>query len=51
MEKVIITTSKTEKGFCASCDLLPGWVVAFLHAKSSTRWRVKVRAVVILDND
>ena len=29
MEKVIITTSKTEKGFCASCDLLPGWVVAF----------------------
>ena len=29
MEQVIISTSKTEKGFSASCELLPGWVVAF----------------------
>ncbi|MBQ6308146.1 MAG: helix-turn-helix transcriptional regulator [Bacteroidales bacterium] len=29
MEKVIISTSKTENGFSASCELLPGWVVAF----------------------
>lgn len=29
MEKVIISTSKTDNGFCASCELLPGWVVAF----------------------
>ena len=28
MEKVIISTSKTEKGFSTSCELLPGWVVA-----------------------
>ena len=29
MEKVIISTSKTEKGFSASCELLPGWIVSF----------------------
>lgn len=29
MEQVIISTSKTENGFSASCELLPGWVVAF----------------------
>ena len=29
MEQVIISTSKTKNGFSASCDLLPGWVVAF----------------------
>ena len=29
MEQVIISTSKTEKGFSASCELLPGWIVAF----------------------
>ena len=29
MEQVIISTSRTEKGFSASCELLPGWVVAF----------------------
>ena len=29
MEKVIISTSKSEKGFSASCELLPGWVVSF----------------------
>jgi len=30
MGKVIISTSKTEKGFSANCELLPGWVVAFI---------------------
>ena len=29
MEQVIISTSKTENGFSASCELLPGWVVSF----------------------
>ena len=29
MEEVVISTSKTEKGFSASCELLPGWVVAY----------------------
>jgi hypothetical protein len=29
MEEVIISTSRTEKGFSASCELLPGWVVAY----------------------
>ncbi|MDD3037897.1 hypothetical protein [Bacteroides sp.] len=28
MEKVTIQVSRTEKGYSASCDLLPGWVVA-----------------------
>ncbi len=28
MEKVIMLTGRTEKGFSCSCDLLPGWVVA-----------------------
>lgn len=28
MEKVAIQVSRTEKGYSASCDLLPGWVVA-----------------------
>lgn len=29
MDKVVISMSKTENGFSASCELLPGWVVAF----------------------
>ena len=29
MKQVIISTSRTEKGFSASCELLPGWVVAY----------------------
>lgn len=29
MEEVIISTSRTEKGFSASCELLPGWVVSY----------------------
>ena len=29
MEEVIISTSRTERGFSASCELLPGWVVAY----------------------
>jgi predicted RNase H-like HicB family nuclease len=28
MEKVFISVSRTEKGYSASCELLPGWVVA-----------------------
>ena len=29
MEEVVISTSRTEKGYSGSCELLPGWVVAF----------------------
>jgi predicted RNase H-like HicB family nuclease len=35
MEKVIISTSKTERGYSGSCDLLPGWVVSFTGDFSS----------------
>ena len=28
MEKVIITTARTENGYSGSCSLLPGWIVA-----------------------
>lgn len=27
MEKVFIRVGKTENGYCADCELLPGWVV------------------------
>ena len=30
MEKVLITVGKTDNGYCAGCDLLPGWVVAVM---------------------
>lgn len=29
MQKLVINTSKTPDGFSASCDLIPGWVVAY----------------------
>lgn len=29
MEKVVMNAARTEKGYSCSCDLLPGWVVAF----------------------
>ena len=29
MEEVIISTSRTEQGFSASCSILPGWVVSY----------------------
>jgi hypothetical protein len=29
MSKLIINTSKTDMGYSASCDMLPGWVVAY----------------------
>lgn len=29
MQKLIINTSKTPDGFSASCDIMPGWVVAY----------------------
>lgn len=29
MSTVIINTSKTPNGYSASCDLMPGWVVAY----------------------
>lgn len=29
MEKVVMNTARTEKGYSCSCDLLPGWVVAY----------------------
>lgn len=29
MQKLVINTSKTPEGFSASCDLIPGWVVAY----------------------
>lgn len=28
MKKVIINTVRTEDGYCCTCSLLPGWVVA-----------------------
>lgn len=28
MEKVVMNTAKTEKGYCCNCDIIPGWVVA-----------------------
>lgn len=29
MQRLTINTSKTDKGYSASCDLIPGWVVAY----------------------
>lgn len=29
MQRLYINTSKTPKGYSASCDLIPGWVVAY----------------------
>lgn len=29
MQRLTINTSKTPKGYSASCDLMPGWVVAY----------------------
>ena len=29
MGKVIILTGKTEKGFCGTCNLIPGWIVSY----------------------
>ena len=28
METLVMITAKTEQGYCCTCDLLPGWVVA-----------------------
>lgn len=28
MRQLVMTTGITETGYCCSCDLLPGWVVA-----------------------
>ena len=35
MEEVIISTSRTERGYSGSCELLPGWVVSFSGTFSS----------------
>lgn len=29
MQRLTINTSKTQNGYSASCDLIPGWVVAY----------------------
>ena len=29
MEKVVMNTARTEKGYSCACELLPGWVVAY----------------------
>lgn len=29
MEKVIMKAARTENGYCCSCDIIPGWVVAY----------------------
>ena len=29
MENVIIKAARTDKGYCCSCDIIPGWVVAY----------------------
>ena len=46
---VIISTSKTEKGFSASCELLPGWVVAFTGSFSDFINYVKESIVFYVD--
>lgn len=28
MEVVVINVARTENGYCAACDILPGWIVA-----------------------
>ncbi len=28
MGNIVIDVAKTESGYCAACDILPGWVVA-----------------------
>lgn len=28
MDTVVINVAKTESGYCAACDILPGWIVA-----------------------
>lgn len=35
MEQVIISTSRTERGYSGSCELLPGWIVSFTGDFSS----------------
>lgn len=30
MEKVIIKAARTDNGYCCVCDLIPGWVVAYV---------------------
>ncbi|HCN54278.1 MAG TPA: hypothetical protein DIS88_10960 [Prevotella sp.] len=29
MEKVIMKAARTDNGYCCSCDIIPGWVVAY----------------------
>ncbi len=29
MEKVVVNVARTETGYCAGCDLLPGWIVTY----------------------
>ncbi|MFT4072814.1 MAG: hypothetical protein QM654_12935 [Dysgonamonadaceae bacterium] len=41
MQKVSISVSRTENGFSASCDLLPGWVVAVTGDFDELRNEVK----------
>ena len=32
MEKIVMKASRTENGYCCTCDLLPGWIVAYSGA-------------------
>lgn len=41
MNKVIINTARTERGYSGSCDLLPGWIVACSGSFSEFRKEVE----------
>ena len=49
MENLIINTSKTEKGYSASCDLLAGWVVAYTGDFNGFKNYVKESIAFYLD--
>lgn len=41
MKKLVIDTSKTEEGYSASCDSMPGWVVGYAGDFAGFREYVK----------
>lgn len=41
MEKITIRVGKTNKGYCADCEMLPGWVVAVTGTYGELREQVR----------
>lgn len=41
MEKIVMKAARTDNGYCCSCDLLPGWVVAYAGAMDGFKDYVK----------